>query len=89
MKSELEFHLRYDIRYTHTEKIPREGIYSTRHHKDCVDTFPSAVGIPSSWAACSALPALVAHTAILHAQRFENPICTAGTEPPVQCTFTP
>lgn len=82
MKSKLEFHLRYDIRYTHTEKIPR-------HHKDCIDTLPSAVGISSSWAACFALPALVAHAAVLHAHRFNNLICTAGTELPVQCTFTP
>lgn len=58
----------------HTQKkIPIERIYSTRHHKGCVDTFPSAAGIPSSWAACSALPALVAHAVISHAQPFKNP----------------
>lgn len=45
MKSELEFHLKYDMRHAHSEKKkkPGEGIYSIRHHIDCIDTFPSAL----------------------------------------------
>lgn len=74
--------------HTKKKKIPGEGIYSIRHHKDCIDTFPNAVGIPPSWAVCSALPALVAHAAISYAQPFKNPLCITSTELPVQCTFT-